>query len=47
MTMDGAGHAEPSIAEQYSSVFEAIIGRQNHDVEMVELVLNFFEDKSK
>ena len=47
VTMDGAGHAEPSIAEQYSSVFEAIIGRQNHDVEMVELVWNFFEDKSK
>lgn len=47
LTMNGAGHAEPSIAEQYSRVFEAIVGRQNHDVEMAERVWSFFQDKSK
>ena len=47
VTMDGAGHTEPSIAEQYSRVFEAIVGIQNHDVEMAELVWHFFQDKSK
>ena len=47
LTMDGAGHAEPSIAEEYSSVFEDIVGRQNHDVEMAERVWSFFQDKSK
>ena len=47
LTMDGAGHAEPSIAEEYSSSFEAIVGRQNHDVEMAERVWGFFQDKSK
>ena len=47
VTMDGAGHTEPSIAEQYSRFFEAIVGIQNHDVEMAELVWHFFQDKSK
>ena len=47
VTMDGAGHTEPSIAEQYSRVFEAIVGIQNHDVEMAELVWHLFQDKSK
>ena len=47
LTMDGAGHAEPSIAEEYPSSIEAIVGRQNHDVEMAERVWSFFRDKSK
>lgn len=47
VTMAGAGHAEPSIAEQYASVVEGILGRQNHDIEMAELVWNFFQNKSK
>ena len=47
ITMDGAGHTEPSIAEQFSGVFEAIVGRQNHDVEMAELVWEFFKDKTR
>lgn len=47
VTVDGAGHTEPSIAEQYSGGFEAIVGRQNHDVEMAELVWDFFKDKSR
>jgi len=46
VTMEGAGHTEPSIAEQYSSVFEDIVGIQNHDVEMAELIWHFFQDKS-
>ena len=45
--MDGAGHTEPSISEQYSGIYEAIVGIQNHDIEMAEIVWEFFKDKSR
>ena len=47
VTMEGAGHAEPSIGEQYSVFYERIVGTQNHDVEMAELVWTFFKDKTR
>ena len=47
ITMDGAGHTEPSISEQYSGIYEAIAGIQNHDIEMAEIVWEFFKDKSR
>ena len=47
ITMDGAGHTEPSISEEYSEIYEAIAGIQNHDIEMAEIVWEFFKDKSR
>ena len=40
----GGGHTEPSISEQYRRLFERVVGRQNHDIEMAEEVWAFFED---
>jgi len=41
-TVDGGGHAAPSIRERYSALFERYFGRQNHDIEAVEEVWRFF-----
>lgn len=41
----GGGHGAPSIQEQYSLLYELIIGRQNHDIEMAREVWGFFRDK--
>ncbi len=43
----GGGHAEPSIHHQYSSLFELLVGYQNHDIEMAHEVWEFFSSKSK
>ncbi len=43
--IEGGGHAAPSIAQQYSRLFERRFGRQNHDIEMVQEVWQFFRDK--
>ena len=43
----GGGHNAPSIQEQYSVLFELIVGKQNHDIEMADEVWNFFRNKSK
>ena len=43
VTMDGAGHTEPSISEQFSVFFESIVGKQNHDVEMAGTCLGLFQ----
>jgi hypothetical protein len=32
--VNGGGHTEPSIEEQYSALVELYLGRQNHDIEM-------------
>lgn len=45
--ISGGGHGEPSIREQYSHFFELwVMGRQNHDIEMAEIVWKFFKDKT-
>ena len=43
----GGGHAIPSIAEQYSWIWETYVGKQNHDIEAVYEIWNFFADKRK
>ncbi len=43
----GGGHAAPSMAEQYSRLFEHYFGKQNHDIEMVREVWAFFQDKAR
>lgn len=40
--MRGAGHTEPSRTERYSWLWELLVGRQNHDDEMAEMVHEFF-----
>lgn len=47
LKMQGAGHVEPSISEQYSVIWEAIVGAQNHDIEMARFVWDFFKNKSR
>lgn len=41
--IEGGGHTEPSVDEQYSRLFEWLVGRQNHDIEMAIEVWRFFE----
>ena len=38
----GGGHTAPSIEEQYSPIYEAIVGKQNHDIETAEEIWSFF-----
>ncbi len=41
--VDGGGHTEPSIQERYFFLWELLVGRQNHDLEMAEAVWAFFQ----
>ena len=44
----GGGHTEPSILERYTSpLVPFALGNQNGDIEMVEEVWSFFENKTK
>ncbi len=43
----GGGHSAPSIQEQYSRLFEKYFGKQNHDIEMVREVWDFFKNFAK
>jgi len=45
-TVHGGGHTEPSLVEQYSNVYELIVGEQNHDIEMADAIWEFFQNKS-
>jgi polyhydroxybutyrate depolymerase len=45
--VDGGGHTEPSLVEKFGAIYLAIVGVQNHDLEMAEEVWEFFRDKSK
>lgn len=38
----GGGHTEPSLTEHYSALYKLIVGRQNRDLEMAEVVWAFF-----
>jgi polyhydroxybutyrate depolymerase len=42
ITIDGGGHAEPSLVRIYSANYERLIGRQNHDIETAEEQWRFF-----
>lgn len=44
--VNNGGHAEPSIAEQFSFIWELFVGRQNHDIEMVVEIWDFFSGQS-
>ncbi len=43
----GGGHAAPSIAQQYSEIWTSYVGPQNHDMETVYVLWDFFKDKKK
>lgn len=45
--VEGGGHTEPSIREQYSGPFESVVGVQNSDIEMADEIWGFFKDKQK
>ncbi len=42
VVMEGAGHVPPSTTVRVSRFWEAIVGRQNHDVESARLFWEFF-----
>lgn len=44
--VNGGGHSAPSIKERFSSLFELLFNKQNHDIEMTTEVWNFFKDKT-
>lgn len=39
----GGGHTEPSKRERYTSLFKRIVGEQNGDIEMAEVIWTFFD----
>jgi polyhydroxybutyrate depolymerase len=41
--VNGGGHHEPSVREQYSPIWELVTGSQNHDVEAAEEIWAFFK----
>jgi len=43
--VDGGGHIEPSISQPYGRLYQAVVGRQNHDLECAEEAWRFFRDK--
>ncbi len=46
-TMEGAGHVAPSIQVQVSGLWEAIAGKQNHDLEGAREIWAFLQDHSR
>jgi polyhydroxybutyrate depolymerase len=46
-TMDGAGHVAPSIEVQVSGLWEALAGKQNHDLEGAREIWAFLQDHSR
>jgi polyhydroxybutyrate depolymerase len=44
--VENGGHVEPSVQEQYASVVESYLGKQNHDIEMAREIWNFFKHKA-
>ncbi len=41
----GGGHIEPSLQYHYGALYEALVGKQNRDVESAELAWQFLKDK--
>ena len=46
LRVEGGGHTDPSLTEQYSSIYLKAVGPQNHDVELAEYTWFFFQDKT-
>lgn len=44
--INGGGHLEPSIQEQYRGFVENSLGAQNHDIEMSTEIWEFFQNKT-
>lgn len=40
--VNGGGHTEPSIQEQYNPLYKRIVGEQNNDIESAEEIWTFF-----
>ncbi len=45
ITIQDGGHVEPSLAYDYSVLYYAIVGSQNHDLESAEQAWTFFRNK--
>lgn len=45
LTIEGGGHAEPSMKKRYPGMFSRFPGRQNADVEIAEEAWSFFKEK--
>lgn len=43
--IEGGGHVEPSRLKRYPAFIQALVGRQNADVEVAEAAWEFFRDK--
>lgn len=43
--MINAGHTEPSLTEHYGPLYKLIVGNQNRDIEMADVVWQFFRDQ--
>lgn len=43
--VEGGGHLEPRLLEQYPPAINLTIGPQNHDIEMAQVVWDFLKDK--
>lgn len=41
--VEGGGHTEPSPSQRYGWLYRRIVGAQNHDIEMAEIVWRFFQ----
>jgi polyhydroxybutyrate depolymerase len=39
----GGGHTEPSVEHRYRRLFRAVVGEQNHDIEMADEVWSFLD----
>ena len=44
---EGVDHAAPGIDEPNSAFYERHVGKQNQDVEIIELVWAFLKDKNR
>ena len=41
----GGGHTEPSVKQVYLRIYLKLVGRQNQDIEMADMVWDFFRNK--
>ncbi|KPK37632.1 MAG: hypothetical protein AMJ69_10865 [Gammaproteobacteria bacterium SG8_47] len=41
--VQGGGHTEPSLSEHYGWLYRRVVGPQNHDIEMADVVWRFFQ----
>lgn len=43
-TVSGGGHTEPSVEHQYRRLVKRVLGEQNHDIEMADVLWEFFSE---